>query len=89
LFGCTHARKPWYHWPEAAELAGKIKRGKLKDGFSVRDIYKNHWHLLNTQELAQAACEELIEANWLRSLPEEIPGRQPKKIYQVNPKIFS
>jgi len=71
----------------AAELAEKIKKKKLQDGFSVRDVYRNEWHLLNTKELTQAACEELIEANWLRKhISEEGKTRD---LFFINPKIFS
>lgn len=74
----------------AAELAAKIKAGKVADGFTVRDIYnRKQWHLLDTKEFVLEACEELIEAGWLRQEQVDIPGRQPKVINRINPKIFS
>lgn len=72
----------------AAELAKKIKAGKVQDGFTLRDIYRNGWHLLDKKEIVQEACRELVEANWLRQETVEIPGRQPKEAFRINPNIF-
>lgn len=72
----------------AAELSRKILKKELKDGFTVRDIYRNCWHLLNTKERAQDACDELVAAGWLRLVYEDVPGRHPKEIFLINPKIF-
>ncbi|WP_125185642.1 YfjI family protein [Desulfofundulus salinus] len=72
----------------AAELAKKIQKRVLKDGFTVRDVYRKGWYLLNSRELVQAACDELVDAGWLKPVPEDVPGRQPKIVYRVNPKIF-
>lgn len=74
----------------AAELAAKIKAGKVVDGFTIRDIYhRKQWHLLDTKELVLEACQELVEAGWLKQEMVDIPGRQPKSTYRINPKIFS
>jgi hypothetical protein len=89
----THARRVYglvtdSKQQSAAVLAKKIQAGKVKDGFTLRDIYKKNWHLLNTKELAQAACGELLEAGWLR---EEVTppafGQKGKVEYRINPKI--
>jgi hypothetical protein len=72
----------------AAMLAKKIQAGNVKDGFTLRDLYRKNWHLLNTKELAQAACGELLEAGWLRE--EVIPsafGQKGKVEYRISPKI--
>jgi hypothetical protein len=73
----------------AAELAKKLKARKLQDGFTVRDVYRNQWHLLTSKEIVKAACDELVEAGWLMEQNKDIPGRQPIKIYLINAKIFS
>jgi len=74
----------------ASELAKRVKKGMVKDGFTIREIYhRKHWHLLDTKELMESACRELLEANWLREEQEPIPGRQPKIVYRINPKIFT
>jgi putative DNA primase/helicase len=73
----------------AAALAEKIQKGKLQDGFTIRDIYhQKHWHLLSKKEVVVEACAELIDAGWLKQEELEIPGRQPKIIHRINPKIF-
>jgi hypothetical protein len=75
----------------AAELAKKLLTGKLQNGFTVRDIYRNGWHMLTGKDEAQAACDELIEAGWLRTIepgPPSKPGRPGGQAYLINPKIF-
>lgn len=70
------------------KLAKKIQRGELTSPFSLRDIYRKHWALLDDKEVVQKACEELIDLGWLK--PEiflyEI-GRPKLLSYIVNPKI--
>lgn len=74
----------------AAELAKKIQAGKVKDGFTVREVYhQKQWRLLDKKEIVQEACEALVDADWLKVTFEEIPGRQPKETFKINPKIFS
>ena len=71
----------------AAELAKKLKAKKLQEGFTVRDVYRNQWHLLTSKEAVKAACDELAEAGWLQEI---VPKDSKKRIaYLVNPKIFS
>jgi hypothetical protein len=76
----------------AAKLADKIRRGALRDGFTVRDVYRQNWRFLNQRELVQAACDELVEADWLRERITQpafgqvgVSGRG-KMEYFVNPK---
>ena len=72
----------------AVKLSEKIQFGKLNDGFTVRDVYRQNWHLLNTKELAQSACNELIDANWLRIKVTPPAFKQKEKAgYMINPKI--
>ena len=70
----------------AAALAKKVTAGKLGEKFTVRDVYKKHWALLE-EDGARAACQELAAEGWLRRVPFEGPGR-PKEEYEANPKIF-
>jgi len=70
----------------AVELAKKLKARKLQDGFTLRDVYRNGWHLLNAKEAAKAACDELVEAGWLK---EHVPSEgKTRVVYFINPKIF-
>jgi hypothetical protein len=73
----------------ATRLAKKIQAGKLTDGFSIRDIYRKDWHLLNSPELAQSACDELIDLGWLITEQQKKGGvgRQALPIHRINPKI--
>jgi 5S rRNA maturation endonuclease (ribonuclease M5) len=70
----------------ASELAQKIKKGALHDGFSARDIYRNGWHLLDKKVLVQDACSELIEAGWLRE--EILKDGKTRSVFRINPKIL-
>jgi hypothetical protein len=69
-------------------LAEKIVAGKVKEGFTVRSIYRNGWTLLNSAELAHAACDELVEAGWLKEERKSPAFQQrEKRIYRINPKV--
>jgi hypothetical protein len=71
----------------AVELAKRIKKKDIEDGFTLRDIYRNCWSLLNTKEDVEAACNVLIEAGWLK---EQIPAKgKTRKLYHINPKIYT
>jgi putative DNA primase/helicase len=69
-------------------LAAKINNGHLKDGFSERDVYKAGWSYLKEDEVVQAACRELEQAQWLRRMrTERGPGRPASPSYQINPAL--
>lgn len=72
----------------AQALADKVKGGKLVDGFTARDVRRNQWRHLTTEESVQAALDWLDGEHWLRS--EEVggtgPGRRTTR-YTINPKI--
>lgn len=71
----------------AATLASKIRKGKLNDRFTVRDVYRQNWHLLTDRESAQNACDELVADGWLREhvTPASF-GQKGKIAYLINPK---
>lgn len=70
----------------AVELAKRIKKKDIEDGFTLRDVYRNCWSMLTTKEDVEKACNILMEAGWLK---EEIPERgKTRKLYHINPKIF-
>jgi len=74
----------------AARLGEKIKAGKIVNNFTVRDVYRNNWHLLNSKELAQAACDELVDAGWIRPKQTDPSFRYKGKIeFEINPKILA
>lgn len=71
----------------AAMLLQKIDTNKLSDGFTVRDVYRQNWRLLNDRTQAQNACDDLVAAGWLREQVTPPEFRQKEKIaYLINPK---
>ena len=51
----------------AQALAAKLERGVLEDGFTLRDVRRNQWRSLTTDEAIQAALDWLEDEDWLRS----------------------
>jgi len=87
----SHARRIYGYVSDigikaAESLLLKITKGKLQDGFTVRGVYRNQWHLLNDKEIVQKACDELVDVDCIREREIQGSGR-PKIIYQINPKL--
>ncbi len=54
----------------AKALSKHIQRGALKDGFTVREVYRHNWSLLsNTKEAAEAVAV-LVDLGWLRAMQD-------------------
>jgi hypothetical protein len=51
----------------AQALAVKLERGALEDGFTLRDVRRNQWRSLSTDDAIQAALDWLEDEDWLRS----------------------
>jgi uncharacterized protein DUF3987 len=73
----------------AQALAEKIRQGKLSNGFTARDVRRNQWRYLTTDEAVQAALDWLTDEIWLRV--EEVGGTGPgsgrqTSRYYINPK---
>ena len=47
----------------------ELERGALEDGFTLRDVRRNQWRSLTTDEAIQAALDWLEDEDWLRSDP--------------------
>jgi hypothetical protein len=72
----------------AIKLGKKIRSGALSSPFSIRDVYRKDWVLLDDKTLVQKACEELVEANWLRlETTSSDFGRPRLPSFVVNPKV--
>jgi hypothetical protein len=94
----THARRAYFcvQSPElaaAAVLADRIRQRKLKDRFSLWDVYHNNWELLGDRWRVERAVVVLIDAGWLREeAPEtanrEKSGRALGQRYRINPRIL-
>jgi len=59
----------------AQALAVKLERGPLEDGFTLRDVRRNQWRSLTTDDAILAALDWLEDEDWLRS--EAIGGTGP------------
>ncbi len=74
-------------------LSDKLVRGDLGTEFSLRDVYRNGGQGLNDKDLARAACNELVDAGWVRLLDPQASGatggRPPARRFQVNPKVLA
>ena len=51
----------------AQALAAKLERGALEDGFTLRDVRRNQWRSITTDDAIQAALDWLEDEDWLRS----------------------
>ena len=88
----THARRIYAmaESPEheaAVRLAGKIKDVALSSPFTTRDVERKGWHGLKDRQEIEAACNILIDENWLRITrkPKPPTGRPPLPEYFINP----
>lgn len=70
----------------AKALADKISKGKLSDGFTLRDVYRQGWQHISTLDDARAAVEWLVDAGWLRPERTQSGGR-PGECYRINPRV--
>lgn len=76
----------------AQALADKVRQGKLAGGFTARDVRRNQWRGLNTDEAVQAALDWLEDEGWLRA--DEVGGAGPGSgrrtwRYFINPKAVT
>jgi hypothetical protein len=74
----------------AQALADKLKNAKLADGFTARDVRRNRWRNLASDEAVHAALNWLEDEHWLRA--EEVGGTGPGAgrrtfRYWINPRL--
>lgn len=72
----------------AHALAGRLLRGELQSGFSVRSVYTKGWRDLGGKDKAQQAVDQLVELGWLMERGVETGGRKTVA-YDVNPRILA
>lgn len=70
----------------AKALTQRILAGHVKDGFSLRDIYRHGWTGLSAREDAERAVTALCDFDWLNEVKEKTAGRSRTR-YFINPKI--
>lgn len=68
-------------------LAPHLLRRKLKEGFTVRELYRKGWAGLTGQAIARKAVEYLEDLGWIRGKESRGEGR-PTVTYEINPKIW-
>lgn len=72
----------------AITLAAKIKSKVLPSPFTCKTVYDKGWHGLKDKQEVEAACNILIEENWLtmeRKPATGTRGRPPLPEYHINP----
>lgn len=75
----------------AQALADKVRQGRLQDGFTARDVRRNQWRYLTSDEGVRAALDWLEDEGWLRSTDAETAARggRPTRVYCINPAVKS
>lgn len=63
----------------------KVTEGKIKDGESIRDIYRHHWSLLDSPKKVESAIALLSEHGWCQT-QQVFTGGAPSEIIRLNPK---
>jgi hypothetical protein len=71
-------------------LAEHVKKERLADNFTRRDVIKKGWEHLKDDEIIDIAIEELEENGWLAPAPEQKnpKGGRPAKHWLINPCCF-
>ena len=65
----------------ARALLERIREGEVKDGFTVREIYRKQWAKLSSSETVNAAAQVLEEFGWLRVETLKTGGRSSTKVH--------
>jgi hypothetical protein len=88
----SHARRVYslaerLELESALTLCERIKSGKLPSPFTTKMVYDNNWHSLRDKESVEAACNVLVDENWLKICrkPKNTIGRPPLPEYFINP----
>jgi hypothetical protein len=85
-----HAQRAWGSLSldrndAARAILQKVVSGRLPDGFTEKDVYKNEWSGLGKGPRLTEALKALCDYDWLYSETLATGGRS-KTIYHVNPK---
>lgn len=86
----THARRAYASGSDVSTAAARailirIRKKDLQDGFTARDIYRNHWSDLSDHNRTQAGLDLLSDFDWLAPQTSQTGGR-PSVAYSVNPR---
>ncbi len=69
----------------ALDITDLIKRGEIRDGVNVRDIYKGR--SLGNAEAVNRSLTILAEHHWLRVEEQPNPGARPSSVVRLNPEL--
>jgi putative DNA primase/helicase len=89
----AHARRAYAIVINSASVAGKalakrIVKGELKDGFTLRDLYRKHWTGLSDKQAVEQAVDLMQELGWLREEIQETGGKS-KTRYRLHPSLLT
>ena len=88
-----HARRI-YGMVEGAKVATakmmcrRIKEGKLKPGFTVRDVLRKHWAGLTTSLQAESALMILEDHHYIKPYEVQDVAHRPTVRYEINPALI-
>jgi hypothetical protein len=82
----THAQRLYSSAQNPAMEAARvllehIRKGEVKDGSPVREIYRKQWTKLSSSETVYKAAELLEEFGWLRVETIKTGGRATTKVH--------
>lgn len=72
----------------AREIIKHLRRGAIRDGATLREIWRPQWSKLTSSEEVKAGIEVLVEYDWLTVEKEQTGGRPTERI-RLNPGIIS
>lgn len=85
----SHARKVYGLLGElqldaAKALLKKVVDGKIRDGDSLRDIYRHHWSHLDSPKKVESAISILKDLGWCQA-QLTMTGGAPSEVIRLNP----
>ena len=70
----------------AREIIKHLRRGAIRDGATLREIWRPQWSKLTSSEEVKAGIDVLVEYDWLTVEKEQTGGRPTERI-RLNPGI--
>ncbi len=85
----SHARKVYgllgeMQLDSAKALLKKVTEGKIRDGDSLRDIYRHHWSHLDSPKKVESAISILKDHGWCQT-QTTMTGGAPSEVIRLNP----
>lgn len=70
----------------AREIVKHLRRGAIRDGATLREIWRPQWSKLTSSEEVKTGIEVLVEYDWLTVEKEQTGGRPTERL-RLNPRI--